>query len=350
MVACVGQQIIAGNRVPNGFQDRSLPHFPKGAIDPLAKGFVSNSFYSGLRATEFLFHAISGREGLVDTAVKTAETGYMARRLMKVRLLFPFLTLSPLCSTMLTFSFVRRLSRISPPGTTVLFVTLRAVSCSSFTVTTDSIRRTWRVRVNRSYLRGRGTTLGCVSFLCSIVPSSLPLANLLLPVSIVLPLKQALKLNLTDDGLLPYEIHDLVEKTLLTPHFTASCSKEFLADVREFIRENITSKAAKYREEYGMPGALEALKKGEKRNGKADGALPVPSFSTFFSFFPKRRKLIHRIYWLYSRSTRRRQQQDEGHGRAGYRVPPALLDEVRQGEDRTRCVSLPFPPPFLCQY
>lgn len=84
MVACVGQQIIAGNRVPNGFQDRSLPHFPKGAVDPLAKGFVSNSFYSGLRATEFLFHAISGREGLVDTAVKTAETGYMARRLMKV--------------------------------------------------------------------------------------------------------------------------------------------------------------------------------------------------------------------------------------------------------------------------
>ena len=83
MVACVGQQIIAGNRVPNGFQDRSLPHFPKGAIDPLAKGFVSNSFYSGLRPTEFLFHAISGREGLVDTAVKTAETGYMARRLMK---------------------------------------------------------------------------------------------------------------------------------------------------------------------------------------------------------------------------------------------------------------------------
>lgn len=93
MVACVGQQIIAGNRVPNGFQDRSLPHFPKGAVDPLAKGFVSNSFYSGLRATEFLFHAISGREGLVDTAVKTAETGYMARRLMKVSRHFRVLTL-----------------------------------------------------------------------------------------------------------------------------------------------------------------------------------------------------------------------------------------------------------------
>ncbi|KAK9456872.1 hypothetical protein V1511DRAFT_509555 [Dipodascopsis uninucleata] len=83
MVACVGQQIISGKRVPNGFQDRSLPHFPKYSKQPLSKGFVRDSFYSGLTPTEFLFHAISGREGLVDTAVKTAETGYMSRRLMK---------------------------------------------------------------------------------------------------------------------------------------------------------------------------------------------------------------------------------------------------------------------------
>lgn len=83
MVACVGQQIIAGKRVPDGFQDRSLPHFPKKSKEPPSKGFVRNSFYTGLLPTEFLFHAISGREGLVDTAVKTAETGYMQRRLMK---------------------------------------------------------------------------------------------------------------------------------------------------------------------------------------------------------------------------------------------------------------------------
>jgi hypothetical protein len=83
MVACVGQQIIAGHRVPDGFQDRSLPHFPKKSREPPSKGFVRNSFYTGLSPTEFLFHAISGREGLVDTAVKTAETGYMQRRLMK---------------------------------------------------------------------------------------------------------------------------------------------------------------------------------------------------------------------------------------------------------------------------
>ncbi|PJF17134.1 DNA-directed RNA polymerase subunit [Paramicrosporidium saccamoebae] len=83
MVACVGQQIISGSRIPDGFEDRSLPHFPKHSKTPAAKGFVKNSFYSGLTPTEFFFHAVSGREGLVDTAVKTAETGYMQRRLMK---------------------------------------------------------------------------------------------------------------------------------------------------------------------------------------------------------------------------------------------------------------------------
>lgn len=44
---------------------------------PAAKGFVADSFYSGLTPTEFFFHTMAGREGLVDTAVKTAETGYM---------------------------------------------------------------------------------------------------------------------------------------------------------------------------------------------------------------------------------------------------------------------------------
>ena len=83
MVAVVGQQIIGGSRVMDGFQDRTLPHFPKNARQPPSKGFVRNSFFSGLSPSEFFFHAISGREGLVDTAVKTAETGYMSRRLMK---------------------------------------------------------------------------------------------------------------------------------------------------------------------------------------------------------------------------------------------------------------------------
>ncbi|TXG73952.1 hypothetical protein EZV62_002531 [Acer yangbiense] len=83
MVACVGQQSVGGRRAPNGFIDRSLPHFQRKSKAPAAKGFVANSFYSGLTATEFFFHTMGGREGLVDTAVKTADTGYMSRRLIK---------------------------------------------------------------------------------------------------------------------------------------------------------------------------------------------------------------------------------------------------------------------------
>lgn len=79
----MGQQAISGKRVPDGFEDRALPHFEKFSKTPAAKGFVQNSFYSGLTPPEFFFHTMGGREGLVDTAVKTAETGYMQRRLVK---------------------------------------------------------------------------------------------------------------------------------------------------------------------------------------------------------------------------------------------------------------------------
>lgn len=83
MAALLGQQDIEGKRVADGFQDRTLPHFLKHERSPPSKGFISNSFFSGLLPYEFLFHAVGGRVGLVDTAVKTAETGYMSRRLMK---------------------------------------------------------------------------------------------------------------------------------------------------------------------------------------------------------------------------------------------------------------------------
>ncbi|KAI5189376.1 DNA-directed RNA polymerase III subunit RPC1 [Nematocida minor] len=123
MVACVGQQVVGGKRISLDFGDRTLPHFStninftnsssnnsnnsssnenRSIINNIsnngkiinsssnsnnrhaARGFVRSSFCSGLGPTEFFFHAVSGREGLVDTAVKTAETGYMQRRLMKV--------------------------------------------------------------------------------------------------------------------------------------------------------------------------------------------------------------------------------------------------------------------------
>jgi len=71
MMACVGQQAPEGRRIPYGFTDRTLPHYKKYDDGAEARGFVENSFIDGLSPQEFFFHAMSGREGLIDTAVKS---------------------------------------------------------------------------------------------------------------------------------------------------------------------------------------------------------------------------------------------------------------------------------------
>ena len=83
MISCLGQQSIDGKRVPYGFDNRTLPHFSKYDDSPEARGFVKNSYISGLTAPELFFHAMGGRMGLIDTAVKTSQTGYIQRRLVK---------------------------------------------------------------------------------------------------------------------------------------------------------------------------------------------------------------------------------------------------------------------------
>ncbi|WFD35230.1 DNA-directed RNA polymerase [Malassezia cuniculi] len=202
MVACVGQQIISGNRVPNGFQDRSLPHFPKKSKDPPSKGFVRNSFFSGLEPTEFLFHAISGREGLVDTAVKTAETGYMQRRLMKA--------LEDL-STNYDFSV-------------------------------------------------RNSVGGVVQFLYGddgLDPAELE--GNALPVEYSRTWRHAVAKQLHTPGrmLLPYEIIAICDATLADESFTRVCTSKYIEQVREFIHKNIAENVARVREAYGMYPALE---------------------------------------------------------------------------------------------
>jgi len=77
VIACVGQQNVEGKRIPFGFRHRTLPHFIKDDYGPESRGFVENSYLAGLTPTEFYFHAMGGREGLIDTAVKTAETGML---------------------------------------------------------------------------------------------------------------------------------------------------------------------------------------------------------------------------------------------------------------------------------
>jgi len=83
MISCLGQQNVDNKRIPYGFENRTLPHFTKYDDSPQARGFVENSFISGLTPEELFFHAMGGRIGIIDTAVKTSQTGYIQRRLIK---------------------------------------------------------------------------------------------------------------------------------------------------------------------------------------------------------------------------------------------------------------------------
>jgi DNA-directed RNA polymerase beta' subunit len=83
VMACVGQQNVNGCRIGNGYAHRTLPHFPRHETGYASKGFVKHSYMNGLDPTEFFFHAMGGREGVIDTAIKTSETGYIQRRLVK---------------------------------------------------------------------------------------------------------------------------------------------------------------------------------------------------------------------------------------------------------------------------
>ncbi|EIW82038.1 beta and beta-prime subunits of DNA dependent RNA-polymerase [Coniophora puteana RWD-64-598 SS2] len=201
MVACVGQQIIAGKRVPDGFQDRSLPHFPKKSKEPPSKGFVRNSFYSGLLPTEFLFHAISGREGLVDTAVKTAETGYMQRRLMKA--LEDLTTQYDLSVRTATGGVVQ--FRYGDDGLDP--------ACLEGDAQPIDFDRSWS---HASSIGGRSGL-----------------------------------------GLLPFQILEIVRKELDTPRFKTECTAAYRATIEGFLMDKVVLRMAQIRKSHGMFEALE---------------------------------------------------------------------------------------------
>lgn len=90
VIACVGQQNVEGKRIPFGFRNRTLPHFIKDDYGPESRGFVENSYLAGLTPSEFYFHAMGGREGLIDTAVKTAETGKANAKLLCLLFIISF--------------------------------------------------------------------------------------------------------------------------------------------------------------------------------------------------------------------------------------------------------------------
>ena len=82
MAGSVGQQAVRGERINRGYEDRTLSHYKANDLSAEAHGFVENSYRGGLTPEEFFFHAMGGREGLVDTAVRTSKSGYLQRRLI----------------------------------------------------------------------------------------------------------------------------------------------------------------------------------------------------------------------------------------------------------------------------
>ncbi|QRW01352.1 DNA-directed RNA polymerase III subunit C5 [Ceratobasidium sp. AG-Ba] len=220
MVSCVGQQIISGKRVPDGFQDRSLPHFPKKSKEPPAKGFVRNSFFTGLLPTEFLFHAISGREGLVDTAVKTAETGYMQRRLMKaLEDLTTQYDLSVRNSVGGVVQFTFGDDGLDP-------------ACLEGDAQPVDYLRAWSHSIATGSRRGK--------------------------------------------SLYPYEVADIVKSELTSPRFKNECTDAYIRSIEQFIRTNVTDKMAACRDQHGM---FDAVERSEEWDDETDLSMGAPDYA-----------------------------------------------------------------------
>ena len=79
---CVGQQALAGKRISFGYNNRTLSFFKRGDLGPEARGFIKSSYFKGLQPSEFFFGAITGRDSLMDTALRTPKSGYLYRRLI----------------------------------------------------------------------------------------------------------------------------------------------------------------------------------------------------------------------------------------------------------------------------
>jgi DNA-directed RNA polymerase subunit A' len=81
MTGCIGQQALGGKRINRGYRNRTLSSFKKDDLGAEARGFVKNSFKKGITPVEFFFHAMTGRDSLMDTALRTPKSGYLYRRL-----------------------------------------------------------------------------------------------------------------------------------------------------------------------------------------------------------------------------------------------------------------------------
>ena len=83
-ISCnLGQQVLEGRRVPVMVSGKTLPCFKPFESSVRAGGYIVDRFLTGVRPQEYYFHAMAGREGLIDTAVKTSRSGYLQRCLIK---------------------------------------------------------------------------------------------------------------------------------------------------------------------------------------------------------------------------------------------------------------------------
>lgn len=108
MAASVGQQAVRGKRIKRGYFSRTLSHFKKGDVSAEANGFVVSNFKEGLSLTEYFFHAMGGRESLVDTAIRTGRSGYMQRRLINALqdlMVYPDLSVRASSSVIVQFKY-----------------------------------------------------------------------------------------------------------------------------------------------------------------------------------------------------------------------------------------------------
>ncbi|MEK6860361.1 MAG: DNA-directed RNA polymerase subunit A' [Nanoarchaeota archaeon] len=81
MAACVGQQALRGKRISTGYRRRTLPMFKENDLSPKARGFIKGGYKDGLKPHEFFLHVLTGRDSLMDTALRTPKSGYLYRRL-----------------------------------------------------------------------------------------------------------------------------------------------------------------------------------------------------------------------------------------------------------------------------
>jgi len=84
ILVAVGQQKIDGERMEFGYNERSMPFFQKYDLTLRSRGFIFNSFVSGLDVDEYFWNGRVGRGGVADTSLKTKDTGYMSRELVKI--------------------------------------------------------------------------------------------------------------------------------------------------------------------------------------------------------------------------------------------------------------------------